>query len=143
MSELNDNNAVEYPERVYDERLGWWYKKDENDIYYLDIDDDESDIPVEPVYDISPRGRAHERFIKEYRKSFYNSLLCRGELNKYLAQISDDAFKRHSLIVKQMADADPLISEELKMNDPEKWIGLMNNIRNRADEIVNAELIYV
>jgi hypothetical protein len=142
MSELITNNAdvntEEFPERVQGV-YGLWYKKDENDIYYLDIEDEELD--EDELY-INPWGDAHARYLKEHKKVFYYSLITKGELRKYLAQISEDASNRYSLIVKQMADADPTITEELKETEQLTWVARMNNICSRAREIVNSELIY-
>jgi hypothetical protein len=139
---INTNSSTdEFPERVQGVH-GLWYKKDENDIYYLDIDDDNDDDMAEDESYINPWGDAHARYLKAHRKVFYYSLITKGEFRKYLVQISEDASDRYNLIVKQMAYADPAITEELKETDLMAWLGRMNNICSCAREIVNSELIY-
>ena len=71
----------------------------------------------------------------------YANLLTSGELNAYLADIDLQAEKLFLRLVKQMADAEG-ITETLKASDQMEWVRQMNSIRNRAMEIVNAELIF-
>ena len=71
----------------------------------------------------------------------YANLLTSGELNAYLADIDRQAEELFLRLVKQMAEAEE-ITEKLKASDQMEWVGRMNNIRNRATELLTAELIY-
>ena len=71
----------------------------------------------------------------------YTTLLTGGELNAYLADIDRRAEELFPRLVKQMADADG-ISETLKASDQMEWVGRMNNVRSRAFEIVEVDIIY-
>ena len=72
----------------------------------------------------------------------YANLLTSGELNAYLADIDRQAEELFLRLVKQMADAEG-ITETLKASDQMEWVGRMNNVRNTAMELVNAEMIFV
>lgn len=87
-------------------------------------------------------GRRHLQHIKEYRPILYNNLVLSGKLNSYLVGIDQQAQERLEVIIQQ-AVASQDITEELKSADPLAWVGKMNNIRCAAEEIVNAEVIYV
>jgi hypothetical protein len=71
----------------------------------------------------------------------YTNLLTSGKLNSHLAEVQQTAQRRMEEIVAQMAKAEG-VTEELKASDQMKWVGLMNNIQNAAEETVLAELIY-
>ena len=86
-------------------------------------------------------GQRHLRYLKQHRKVFYINLLTNGKLNSYLADIDEQAEDMFLRLVKQMAEREG-VTEQLKEENPMKWVGRMNNIRNRAMEIVNAELIF-
>ena len=86
-------------------------------------------------------GRKHLRYIKEYRPVLYTVLLLGGNLSSHLADIDARATETYDLLMKQMAQKEG-INEQLKAKDPMAWVGAMNNIRNRAEEIVNAEVIF-
>ena len=86
-------------------------------------------------------GQRHLRYLKQYRKVLYTNLLTSGKLNSYLADIDKQAEDMFLRLVKQMAEREG-VSEQLKTENQMEWVGRMNNIRNRAMEIVNAELIY-
>ena len=86
-------------------------------------------------------GQRHRRYLKEHRRATYAPLLTSGKLNGYLADIDRQAEEMVLRLVKQMAKMEG-VTEELKAADPMEWVGRMNNIRNRAMEIVNSELIY-
>ena len=79
--------------------------------------------------------------LKQYHKVIYYNYLTSGKLNAYLADIDEQAEEMFSRLVKDMADKQG-IDENLKATDQMAWVGKMNNIRNAAMEIVNAELIY-
>lgn len=86
-------------------------------------------------------GQRHRRYLKEHRQATYAPLLTSGKLNGYLADIDRQAEEMFLRLVKQMAEMEG-VTEVLKAADPMAWIGRMNSIRNKAMEIVNAELIY-
>ena len=79
--------------------------------------------------------------MKENHKVLYASLLTSGKLNGYLADIDREAEEVFSRLVKEMAEVEG-ITEKLKADDMMTWVGKMNGIRNRAAEVVNAELIF-
>ena len=83
----------------------------------------------------------HNRYLKQHRKVFYYNLLTSGKLNSYLTDIEKQAQSLFSQLVKDFAEKEN-ITEELKATDMMLWVRKMNNIRNCAMEIVNAELIY-
>mgnify|MGYP004675423661 CR=1 FL=1 len=83
----------------------------------------------------------HKRYLKQNHKVLYYNLLTSGNLNSYLADIEQQAQDLFSRFVKDLAEQEN-VTEELKSTDMMLWVQKMNNIRNRAIEIVNAELIY-
>ena len=98
-------------------------------------------LPEEEQQPIGVWGQRHRRYLKEHRRATYTTLLTGGKLNGYLADIDRQAEELFSRLVKQMAEAEG-VTEQLKADDQMEWVGRMNNIRNRAMEIVNSELIY-
>lgn len=86
-------------------------------------------------------GQRHLRYIRENRKPLYMELLTQGRLNAYLADIDGQAEELLFRLVKQMAECED-VTEELKAADGMKWVQMMNNIRNRAAEVVYNDLIY-
>ena len=99
------------------------------------------ELPEEEQQTIGVWGQRHRRYLKEHRRATYATLLTSGKLNSYLVDIDRQAEELFSRLVKQMAEAED-VTEALKTADPMDWIGRTNNIRNRAMEIVNSELIY-
>lgn len=94
----------------------------------------------EPV----PHGKyalLRKKFLKEHRRVTYTNLLTSGRLSSHLAEIQQTARHRMEEIVAQMAKAQG-VTEELKASDQMKWVQMMNNLQNAAEEIVQAELIY-
>ena len=87
-------------------------------------------------------GQRHKRYLREDKRATYTTLLTSGKLNSYLADIDEQAEEMFFRLVEQMAEREG-VTEQLKAENQMKWIGLMNNIRNRVIEVVNAELIYV
>ena len=83
----------------------------------------------------------HKRYLKQNHKVLYYNLLTSGKINSYLADIEQQAQHLFSRLVKDLAEKEN-VTEELKSTDMMLWVQKMNNIRNRATEIVNAELIY-
>lgn len=87
-------------------------------------------------------GQRHLRHIKQERKALYTELLTSGRLNTYLADINEQAAEQMLLLTEQMAEREG-VTEQLKAQDQMQWVQRMNNIRDRATEIVNHDLIYI
>ncbi len=83
----------------------------------------------------------HKRYLKQNHKVRYYNLLTSGKLNSYLADIEQQAQDLFIRLVKDLAEKED-VTEELKASDMMLWVQKMNNVRNRAMEILNAELIY-
>ena len=83
----------------------------------------------------------HKRYLKQHHKVLYYNLLTSGKLDSYLADIEEQAQQLFLLLVKEYAEKEA-VTEQLKAADPMVWVRQMNNIHNRATEIVNNEVIY-
>ena len=90
---------------------------------------------------IGKYGRMRKRYLKEYRPAFFTSLRFSGKLDQHLAEIDQACIERLEHIAADMAKAEG-VTEALKASDQMKWVGYMNNIRNRAEEIILSELVY-
>ena len=86
-------------------------------------------------------GRMHREYLKEYRPIRFNDLVLSGQLWTYLADLNDQAQERLFLIIDQMKVAEG-VTESMKQHNQMAWVGAMNSIRNRAEEIVLHEMIY-
>ena len=86
-------------------------------------------------------GRLHRDYLEEHPPIRFNDLVLSGELWTYLADLNEQAQERLFLIVEQMKAAEG-VSEELKAANQMAWVGAMNSIRNRAEEIILREMIY-
>ena len=86
-------------------------------------------------------GMRHKRFLKENHRVLYTNLMASGKLVAYLDDIERQATEMFLRLVKELAEKEN-VNEELKATDQMLWVQKMNNIRNRATEIINAELIY-
>ena len=120
---------------IYNEQTGIGYTL-QGDYYIPDLT-----LPDEEEQPIGLWGQQHLRYIKQYRKVLYLNLLTSSKLNGYLADIDKQAEDMLSRLVKQMAEREG-VTEKLKADNQMEWVGRMNNIRSRATEIVNADLIY-
>ena len=120
---------------VTDKRTGMKYELVGD--YYLVVGDDgpEEERPI------GVWGQRHLRYLKEHHRVRYANLLTSGELNAYLVDIDRQAEELFLRLVKQMAAAEG-ITETLKASDQMEWVGRMNNVRSRAFEIVEADIIY-
>ena len=98
-------------------------------------------LPQEEQQPIGVWGQRHRRYLKEHHRATYATLLTGGKLNGYLADIDRQAEEMFSRMVKQMAEMEG-VTEQLKADNQMEWVDRMNNIRSRAMEIVNTELIY-
>ena len=98
-------------------------------------------LPDEEQTEIGVWGQRHLRHIKQHRKVFYTNLLTSGKLNGYLADLDKQAEDMFFRLIKEMAELGG-VTERLKAENQMEWVAQMNNIRNRATEIVNNDLIY-
>ena len=87
-------------------------------------------------------GKRHKRYLMEHKKVIFIIMQMNGTLQTYLADLNEQAEDMFLRLVKQLAENEG-ITEQLKAENQMEWVGRMNNIRNRATEIVNEELIYV
>ena len=87
-------------------------------------------------------GRLHKTYLKEQHPIRYNQLLLSGVLGSYLAKLDKQAEEQLALTIRQMQEAEG-VTEALKAADQLEWVRRMNNIRNRAEEIIKTELIFV
>ena len=121
--------------RIYNEHTGISYTLQGN--YYL------PDLAL-PEQEDKPNGlwgQRHLKYIKQYHKVRYTSLLTGGKLNGYLADIDKHAEDMFFRLVKQMEEREG-VTEQLKADNQIEWVAQMNDIRIRATEIVNHDLIY-
>ena len=86
-------------------------------------------------------GRMRKHYLKEHRPALYTNLLTTGKLNQHLDEIDEACEERMELLTQQMAKRED-VTEALKTDDQMEWVRRMNNIRNRAEEIVLRELVY-
>lgn len=87
-------------------------------------------------------GQRHRQYVKEHHRVRYYNLLTTGMLNDYLAEIESRAQAMFDMLVRKLSEKENL-TEKLKASDPMEWVRRSNNLRNRATEIVNAEVIFV
>lgn len=98
-------------------------------------------LPAEENKPIGIWGQRHKRYLQEHKRATYTTLLISDKLNSYLADINEQAEDMFLRLVEQMAEREG-VTEQLKVENQMEWVGAMNNIRYRATEIVNTELIY-
>lgn len=121
--------------RIYDEKNELWYELQGD--YYLPC----LSLPEEEQKSVGIWGQRHLRYIKEHKRTFYINLLISCNLNSYLADIDKQAEEMFSQLVKQLAEKEN-ITEKLKAENQMEWVKKMNNIRNKAMETVNTEMIF-
>ena len=120
---------------IYDEKNGLWYELQGD--YYIPC----LKVPEQKEKPIGIWGQRKLQYLKEHRKILYTILHTSGKLNEHLAEIDKQAEDMFSRLIKQMSEREG-VTEQLKANDQMSWVGRMNNIRNRATEIVNTDLIF-
>ena len=125
----------ELKKRIHDDSNGLDYVL-VGDYYIPDLKLPEESRPI------GRWGRMHKAFLQEHRPGQYNELLLSGKLWTYLADLNEQADDRLACIISQMQAAEG-VSEELKICDQLAWVGAMNRIRIRAEEIIRSEMIYV
>lgn len=152
---------------IIDERTGWKYEMVGD--YYLPVDMPmdkamermperqacqaaaameailaaDAQVPAEEKtpHRIGRFGRAHAAYLKRTQLNVFSQLVAEGRLGSYLAQLDEQANSMLELLIRQMADREG-VTEDLKAADQMAWVRRMNSIRNRADEIVNSELVF-
>jgi hypothetical protein len=120
---------------IYDEKNGLWYELQGD--YYLPC----LKLPEGEEQPVGLWGQRHLRYIKQHRKVLYTNMLTSGKLNGYLIDIDKQAEEIFSRLIKQMAEREG-VTEALKAENQTEWVDRMNNIRSRATEAVNTDLIY-
>lgn len=113
------------------------YRLGEHDLYYPDLG-----MPEGTNYNIGKYGLMRWEYLKTNRRREYLRLLMDGKLNEHLHEIDEECHARVDLFIERMK-VGAGITEELKAVEQMKWIGLMNNVKNAAEEIVLKELVYV
>jgi ribosomal protein S6 len=98
-------------------------------------------LPDGEQVEIGVWGMRHLEYIKNHRNGFYTALALDCKVNRYLAEINKQAEEMFDTLIKQFKQAEG-VTEQLKADDQMEWIARMNNIRNRATEIVNHDIIY-
>lgn len=120
-------------ERSFFERMSGTYHQ-EGDYFLPDLS--ASELPAIGVW-----GQRRRRYLKGHRQALYTALLLSGKLNDHLSEIGTQAEDMFFQLVEQMAEQEG-ITEQLKADKQMEWVSRMNNIRQRAEEIINTELIY-
>ncbi len=121
--------------QIYDEKNGLSYTL-YGDYYFPDLEINEE----EPTY--GKYGIMRKQFLKEHRSARYQYLVLTGKLTEHLNQVDKEAREKVEMLVEQMAEQWG-VTEKLKMQDQMEWVRKMNNIRSRAVEIIDVELICV
>lgn len=99
-------------------------------------------LPKQPEKSIGKYGRLRLNFIKEHKRGLYTELLISGTLKQHLIEIDENVTDKVNQLVKQLAEVEH-IDENLKEHHQLEWVQAMNNIKNRAEEIVFNEILYV
>ena len=120
---------------IFDQSNGLWYEL-QGDYYIPCLVLDEAGTSP-----IGMWGRKHEQYLKEHRPVLYSDLVLSWKLYSYLADIDTQARNKLHLLITQLAEKEG-INEQLKAQDQMVWVGAMNSIRNRAEEIMLQEPIY-
>ena len=126
---------TEMKKHIYDENNGLWYELIGD--YYIPV----LTLSSAEQRPIGKWGRMHRDYLKEHRPILFNDLILSGQLWTYLADLNEQVQERLSLIIEQMKVSE-CVTEELKAADQMAWVGAMNSIRNRAEEIIIREMIY-
>ena len=121
--------------RIYNEQTGISYTL-QGDYYLPDLA-----LPEQENKPIGLWGQRHLGYIKQHRRILYINLLTSGRLNEHLADIDKQAEDMFFGLIKQMTEREG-VTEKLKAENQMEWVAQMNNIRGRATEIVNHDIIY-
>lgn len=126
---------TEMKKHIYDESNGLWYERIGD--YYIPV----LTLSAEEQRPIGKWGRMYRDYLKEHHPILFNDLALSGQLWTYLADLNEQSQERLSLIVEQMKATEG-VTDELKVADQMAWVGAMNGIRNRSEEIILREMIY-
>ena len=126
---------TEMKKQIYDENNDLWYELIGD--YYIPV----LTLSSEEQRPCGKWGRMHRDYLKEHRPILFNDLILSGQLWTYLADLNNQAQERLSLIIEQMKASEG-VTEELKAANQMAWVGAMNSIRSRAEEIILREMIY-
>lgn len=99
-------------------------------------------LPTEEERTIGVWGQRRLRYLKQHHKILYYNLLTSGKLQSHLADVEEEAQSLFLRLVKQYAEREG-VTEQLKAENPMEWVGKVNNVSSRVDEVVNANLIFV
>ena len=99
-------------------------------------------LPNDDDYEIGKYGRMRLSYLKEHRKILYTNYVTEGMLSKHLSEIDQTCNERMETLVPAMAKQEG-VTEALKATDQMEWVRRMNNIRNRAEEIILREVVFV
>lgn len=151
----------ELKNEIYDKDNGFWYKRD-GDYYFPEYylgkglsfeeatrlkeqrvkEDIENNTESSENTILDKYGRARLNYIKTHKRGLYAELLMNGTLNKHLAEIDRTATERINKIIKEMAERDNT-NEQLKETNQLLWVGLMNNYKHSAEEIIYNEIVFL
>ena len=98
-------------------------------------------LPTEPEIPLGRYAMMHRDYLEQHQRVTYLNLLTSGRLNEHLHQTEQAALARLELLTKQLCKEQG-VTEELKEKAPMQWVGLMNNIRSQAEEVILNELIF-
>ena len=115
------------------EQLGGTYREENGNLV--------PDVELPEQKPIGQYGRMHLDYLKQHRRGRYSTLLGEGRLNAYLADVDEQAHEMLSSLTVELAKAQG-IDEHLKATDQMRWVQLMNNVRNAAEETIMRELIH-
>ena len=121
---------------IYDEKNGLGYTL-YGDYYLPDLE-----LPEDEEAHYGKYGILRKTYLKEHGKPYYQMLMLEGKLNKHLNRVDRDAHEWMEILVAQIAEKQGG-SEKMKMQDQMKWVGLINNIRTSAEEIVLKDTVYM
>ena len=126
---------TEMKKHIYDESNGLWYELIGD--YYIPL----LTLSTKEDRPIGKWGRMHRDYLEQHHPIRFNDLVLSGQLWTFLADLNEQAQERLSLIIEQMKETEG-VTEDMKQHNQMAWVGAMNNIRNRAEEIILRELIY-
>ena len=118
---------------IYDESNSLWYELQSD--YYLPC------LTVPERKPVGIFGNRYRKYLKEYRNLIYTAMLLAGTLEDHVAEIDQQAEDMLDRLMERMAEREG-VTEQLKSSNQMAWVGAMNSIRNRAEKIVNNEIIF-
>lgn len=117
---------------IFDESNGLWYERSGD--YYLPC------LSLPEYKPVGVWGQRYRRFLKEHRRATYTAMFLSGTLDNHVAEIDRQAEEMLDRLTKQMAEREG-VTEQFKASDQMAWVGAMNNIRARAEEVVRETLV--